>query len=207
MKISELFRNEIGKDQVVYPADRPRRSPNFSWKIGSGYDVYYSPGEFSKVRVFDGKTLVARVGFSLLDSPDTGDRLNNIQQAGMAEVKKAYQGQNLGLELYRNLIVKENWIISGFDHSTGARKLWTRLSTQPEITVYAYNPDWDWDVAWHIPTIKGNELSLQGKNIYDSDQWHLIAVHKNGAADQIITKDNPTLLKKLKKKSQIVQNA
>jgi hypothetical protein len=114
----------------------------------------------------------------------------------------------LGLELYKNLITKQDWVLGGYDHSVGAKKLWVKLSEDPEIQVYVYTESSDGSPgAWNIPSIKGAELSLSTRYIYDSYSDYLVAVHKNGAVDRYIQKQSETPLKSLMKKTQNLPNA
>ena len=203
MKISELRRNDIDRDYAMVTSKRPARKPDFAWKVGSGFDVYYTKGTYPLLRVFDGKSIVARVDFKV------GNNAFRVHTVDQAQVKSTYQGKGIGLELYRNLIIKENWVLAGYDHSPGARKLWVRLSMDPEVVMYVYDDKFEWESAsgWKIPIVKGNELALPKKAIYNDPDLFLIAVHKDGPADRDIKQRNPKLLKALKKKAQIPQNA
>jgi len=204
MNIMELVRNDIAPDYTMITSKRPRKNPNIDWKIGSGFDVFYNPGAFPLIRVFHDNSIVARVTVKDIDT-DILPNASPVHIVGVAQIKSAYQGQNLGLELYRNLITKQNWALGGYDHSAGARKLWARLSMEPEIVVYVYNAHTE--LTWDIPKIKGSELNLSKRDIYNGTYDYLVAVHKNGAADRYIKNRLSISLKTLKKKSQNLPNA
>lgn len=136
MKISEIKRNEIEKDEMR-PISRPfdlRETLPFTVK---GYKVSYRErsGGVRLVGVIDGDKVIAELG--LIPISYHGISAYAVELASVAE---DYQGRGLGLELYRKLVTDAGMTIaSKHSHSQGARKTWARLSAAPGVAVYGFN--------------------------------------------------------------------
>ena len=100
-----------------------------------------------------------------------------------------YQGQGIGLAVYRELILQLKWnLYATGSHSRGGEKLWQRLSQTPGIVVYALQQP---DVVVKPPlTAQGLRLP-NGEDFYlavDQNPWSLIAVAEDGPSDNALKK-------------------
>lgn len=105
------------------------------------------------------------------------------------KVLPQWQGQGIGLAVYRELILQKQWnLYATGSHSRGGEKLWQRLSQTPGIAVYVLqNP--------HVvvkPQLTPQGLRLpDGEDFYDvvSDTpWSLIAVAEDSPSNQALKK-------------------
>ena len=101
------------------------------------------------------------------------------------KVRPAYQGQALGLKLYRSLVKDFNiTLVSGGVQSVGGAKLWSALYKSSGITVYGHNPRDRESKFFHVEIDDSGKVdSLYGKDVYgdfdsltDHEHIRLIAV-------------------------------
>lgn len=186
MVISELIKNKIGKKDNDYELSQHNTLQGYK-KLNmeiAGYPVYYrreNEHSYSLVTIIvrdsQNKKCIARLGVE----PTTFFKnfIKTYDVFNMA-TNSAYQGQGIGLALYTGLvtILKINLASTG-SHSVGAVKMWSRMSADPGITVYAVDT-----ATKQFYTVKQHNDSLKivgtKKSLYGST-WDgvLIAVEKN----------------------------
>jgi len=188
MKINELERNIIKKsDAKLWPYKRSDYTKELPISIGE-YDVLskthsqragdnISTISGIMVGVFDGETGVANMFISPSDYQ--GIKCYHVEYTFL---NPKYQGQAIGYELYRGVIVLMGIpLITVGSQSPGARKTWLRLAQDPQIT--AYGLDIDRDIVFNLQANKNQtELKSSGKKIqvYDNYSTGIILVIKNG---------------------------
>lgn len=159
----------------------------------AGYIVKYVTDRYGiKVRLFDGHKPI----LNLTLEPRKFMNINVYAVSSMY-VHPEYQGNGIGLALYKNLILKRKLtIISTGSHSIGARKTWLRASQDMNINAYGFNSSSAWKAG---PNKKKTELTgLNGMQIYGRSSGLMLTL-KGGNTDKIMTK----LSRKRKKKSTI----
>jgi hypothetical protein len=214
MKISELERNVITKSEAhLWPYKREQFKGELPITIDT-FDVLYRNHSQESykgivVGVFDGETPVA----NLFVTPKEyqGIKCYSVEYAA---ISPKYQGQNIGYELYRGLIVLVGlpFITTG-SQSKGARKLWLKLAQDPQIKAYGFSTDKVGEKIFDLqPNKSQTELKSLGAKVMVYDNWStgLILVIKNGPYDRKLNKlkqasekqtgfYNPIDLKKMKK--------
>lgn len=101
-------------------------------------------------------------------------------QVNETKVRPAYQGQGIGLKLYKALIKDfDITLASGPIQSLGGAKLWSALYRSPGITVYGHDPRNTENKFFHVDIDASGKLdSLYGKDLYRdySTSTRLLAV-------------------------------
>ena len=100
-----------------------------------------------------------------------------------------YQGQGIGLAVYRELILQLKWnLYATGSHSPGGEKLWQRLSQTSGIVVYALQQP---DVVVK-PQLTAQGLRLpNGEDFYlavGQNPWSLIAVAEDSLSNNTLKK-------------------
>lgn len=184
-KVTEIQRNEIDKNDVEHrlPAARSKYPKVLPMTV-HGYEIRYyrqSDGDID-LSVWDGPKGVAKLSISPVRYEDI-----KAYKVWSVALHTAYQGQQLGYELYKGLVTLMGInLVSVGSHSIGARKLWMRLSRDPKIS--AYGLDVGNRVVFKVrPDHKRNELksATPGVKVYsdfDEEPVGLIIV-KRGSLD------------------------
>ena len=184
MRISELERNGIKKDDAIVVGAKPKTQPE-PWKV-QGFDVYISQrGSNIDIGVFDGNKKIMRAQMIKTHGNVEYD-WTPLQGCSMSYIRVApdYQGRQLGLELYVTLILKLHWpIYSVESQSPGARKTWIKMFQNPKISVYVLNAE---DHSCEIPVVSGQELNLPSVDIYNHGHYSLIAVSSGTPDDNTL---------------------
>jgi len=91
------------------------------------------------------------------------------------KVRGSYQGQGLGMKLYKYLIKEVGiTLISGHVQSPGGAKLWTALYKSPGINVYGYDPRSKDSKFFHVePDASGMLDTLAGTDLYKPGRAHV----------------------------------
>lgn len=193
MKISELERNIIKKSEAsLWPYSKNQYKNELPFQIDS-FDVLYrkhSQDRYSGiiVSVWDGEKPVS----NLFITPREYQGIKAYAVEYMA-ISPEYQGQNIGYELYRGLIVLTGIpLITTGSQSRGARKLWLKLAQDPQIKAYGFTTDKFKDkMIFDLqPNKSQTELKSLGAKIIVYDNWStgLILVIKNGPYDRKLQK-------------------
>lgn len=182
MKINELYRNVIKKHEAkLWGYKKSDYTKELPISIG-GFDVLSKSHSQQDIHgimigVFDGDTGVANMFLSPSDYQ--GIKCYHVEYTYL---NPQYQGQAIGYELYRGVIVLMGIpLITVGSQSPGARKTWLRLAQDPQIS--AYGLDIDRDIIFNLQANKSQtELKSLGKRIqvYDNDSIGIILVIKNG---------------------------
>ena len=202
-KITELTRNDISKSPPK-PFNMKKEGYNDIFPMTvHGYEIRYKKNTFRPrekiLSVWDGNTGAA----VLMISPVMYQGVR-AYEIGSVALNPAYQGQQLGYELYKGLVVLMGINLISLDsHSPGASKLWARLSRDPKIS--AYGIDVENRIVFNVRSNKrGSELksSKKGTSIYSDDPYEdnmigLIMVKRASNDDVKLSK----LLKNNKKKN------
>lgn len=189
MKISELERNPIKKSggsgelwTAYKKKDYPRELPIM---IGDLEVRHKQDGKYVVLSVWDQNKLVA----NLIVEP-TSWRGMKLYHVGGAYVHKNYQGQGIGYELYRGLVVLLNLSLTSVgSHSPGAQKLWLRLSQDKKINAWGLDVDTQ-EVFAVGPHENQPELAskVPGKQVYDNLDTGLILTKVGSPVDQEMQK-------------------
>lgn len=181
--ISELARNEMPRDQERGPLSK-RGFDDILPLAVQGYEIRYRKPEFSdhiELGVWDGDRGVAIMRIS--PASYHGIKAHSVGYIGL---NPHYQGKRLGFELYKAMITQlEMTLLSSGSHSPGARKLWLRLSQDPEISAYGFRGDAVFKVR---PNRDATELTSTVSHIsvysnIEDDQTGLILVKKGSSDD------------------------
>ena len=182
VKIAEIERNYIEKDQLELPRGRGRYKGKLPINV-FGYEALYGKGSrgHRAVTLWDGRRCVAE----LTMEPVTyhGIKAYSVETA---MVNPKYQGRGIGAELYKTLVSDMGIVlVSNQSHSPGARKTWLRLSTDPSVNVYGF--DLIYNTVFKVgPNRTRTELKGKGQELYDSDGTGVVMVRKGSHEDKIM---------------------
>lgn len=187
-KINELERGDwIGKDDIPGPLNPKKAFPNeLPFTIGE-YEVRWrkTKGNDITVTVWDNNEGVARL--ELIPHTAMGIPTYHVDAVGL---NSEYQGQGIGYELYKGLLKFTSLNLASVGvQSPGARKLWARLSQDPQVKA------WGIDLKRNRwlevkPNSAGTELmSVKGKpSLYSSKDYGILLVKRNSKTDKLIAK-------------------
>lgn len=193
MKISELERNIITKkDADLWPYKKSSYKGSLPITIGN-FEVLFKRHAQKNyngilIGVWDDTVQVA----NMFITPEEfqGIKCYAVQYTA---ISPNYQGQNIGYELYRGLIVLTGIpLITTGSQSRGARKLWLKLAQDPQIKAFGFSLD---KLANKIifdlqPNKNQTELKSKSAKIMVYDNWStgIILVIKNGPYDRKLDK-------------------
>lgn len=134
-RVTEIARNTITKSDPSGPIGKSRY-PKILPMTVHGYEIRYkNTGGQIELSVWDGK--IGAANLSITPSMFHGMKVYSVDYVGL---NPKYQGQQLGYELYKGLVVLMGINLTSIgSHSVGARKLWLRLSQDPKISAYGFN--------------------------------------------------------------------
>lgn len=136
MKISEVYSNSLTKSEglsetAAYPFT----------KIGN---VHFIISGYPASDSFVIKGAVKEKGRWRQACELTLDQAGKSYQVSLASVDKRFQGQGIMQSLYRYLVLEKNIsLMSDESLSTGAFKMWYRLSQDPSISVFLFDHQYD----------------------------------------------------------------
>jgi GNAT superfamily N-acetyltransferase len=116
-----------------------------------------------------------------------GKNIKLINKIKIAIVQPKYQGQGIGYALYKGLIEIEDWTVMSDDHSKGARKLWSNLNSDPNISVWLYESSSTLE-ARNAFQLKNFDTEID--KLYNNKNLRLIATKKNSSVDKLLTEFN-----------------
>ena len=188
MTITELSTNTVSLDSWGNPSASPARllylkTQPTMFTVGE-LEVKYSPGDsWPAVYALDTHNVVFVLElYKTLTTVGTKNYGTYYVNAAHTAVK--YHKQGLGLHIYTQLILDQNWNLAAFDnHSVGAQKLWNRLVTNPGIST------WFTDGHQHFwPVTAGDtEMQARGHSVYTGEYGAgVIATAAGSALDRAI---------------------
>jgi hypothetical protein len=186
MKIDELKYNDVqAKHTAPDPTDKHKYKKVLPFTLDD-YEVRYNKsanGDIN-VTVWDGDVGVADMW--LEPRKFAGLQVYQVSWVGTSH---AYQGQDVGYQLYIGLIsIMGVTIIQTTTHSTGARKLWLKLANETKIQVYGF--DLRNGIVFHVaPNIKNSELRSTKRKIklYNNYKTGMVLVKINSRADKLFS--------------------
>jgi hypothetical protein len=184
VKIAELERNEIGKIGVYRfshnKADFTKKLPIKFYD----YEVLYGKDKWSSyvITVWDGDIEVISLALEQLSFYSIrGFDIESIT------VAPAYQGKALGYQLYKKLVTDMDLALFSYgSHSVGARKLWVKLSKDPEVSVFGFDIV-DKKVFKVSSNRENTELTSKFVNLYGKSGAGVILVRKSSMNDKRLT--------------------
>lgn len=186
MTITELGTNTVGMDSWGNPSASPARLLYLKTQptmfTVDELTVKYSPSKPSNswpaVYALDENNVAFTLELNKILTT-VGTKNYGIYYVNAAHTAVKYRKQGLGLRIYTQLILDQNWNLAAFDdHSVGAQKLWNRLVTNPGISAWFTDGHQNF---WPV-TAGVTEMQARGDSVYTGEYGAGVIVTAAGSA-------------------------
>jgi len=141
------------------------------------YEVFISNRQPIMISVWDNDKMIAQLTANQLSIKKLGIKVLEILDVA---VRPRYYGKAIAYNLYKSLVGMGINLASYGSHSPGAEKIWSRLGSDPNISIWGIK---DQSTVLKISSKNGSLVDKQGQSVYDDSQLNLLMTKKGSDSD------------------------